>query len=179
MSYKDHSVGAMIMGISPVAEELITDFPNKVSAGHFLAMDRSQHNGTPEIVVGYRLLQNLKAKIGDSVVVLAQGADGVLDNMFARIVGTFKTGAGEMDRMGAFADITDLQSLLSMDNRVNAVAISVGNMDDVDKAISELNSTLKTTGSSLFHGKPSYLKWRRPWSLSAREIFFSSSFSSR
>ncbi len=146
LSYKDHSVGTMIMGISPSTEGLVTDFPNKVSAGHFLAMNRSPQDGATEIVVGFRLLQNMKANIGDSVVVLAQGADGVLDNMFARIVGTFKTGAGEMDRMGAFMNITDLQSFLSMSNRVNAVAISVGSMDDVDEATSELNSTLKPIG---------------------------------
>ncbi len=96
--------------------------------------------------MGYRLLQNLKAKVGDSVVVLCQGFDGVLSNMFAQIVGTFKTGSDEFDRMGAFMDVTDLQPFLSMDNRVNAIAISVGKMDDVSKVTSQLDSTLKSLG---------------------------------
>lgn len=146
LSYKDHSVGAMIMGISPATEKLITDFQNKISAGHFLSTNMVQHNGAPEIVVGYRLLQNLKANIGDSVVVLCQDFDGVLSNMFVRIDGTFKTGSDVYDRMGTFMDVTDLQNFLSLDKRVNTIAISVGNINDVDKVTSELNSTLKPIG---------------------------------
>lgn len=146
LSYKEHSIGTMILGISPASEKSITDFQNKVSAGHFLSANILRCSGTPEIVLGYRLLQNLKAKVGDSVVVLCQGFDGVLSNMFAQIVGTFKTGSDEFDRMGAFMNLTDLQPFLSMDERVNAVAISVGNMQDVPKVTAELNTILKPTG---------------------------------
>jgi len=146
LSHKEHSIGVVIMGISPASEKSITDFQNKVSAGRFLSESTSQHSGTPEIVVGYRLLQNLKAKVGDSVVVLCQGFDGVLGNMFARIVGTFRTGSDEFDRMGAFMDIVDLQPFLTMDDRVNAVAISVGKMDDVAEVTSQLDSTLEPLG---------------------------------
>ncbi|HUI30481.1 MAG TPA: FtsX-like permease family protein [Candidatus Acidoferrales bacterium] len=146
LSYKDHSMGVMIMGISPGSEKTITDFENKISEGHFLASNADQGNGVPEIVLGYRLLQNLKARIGDSVVVLCQGFDGVLGNMFARIAGTYKTGSDEFDRMGAFMTVTDLQPFLSMNYRVNAVAISVGNMDDAPEVTAELNSGLKSSG---------------------------------
>ncbi len=146
LSYREHSIGTMILGISPASEEAITDFQNKVSAGHFLTANTMQHGGTPEIVVGYTLLQNLKAKVGDSVVVLCQGFDGVLSNMFAQIVGTFRTGSDEFDRMGAFMNLTDLQPFLSMDDRVNANAISVEKMQDVPKVTAELNSILQPAG---------------------------------
>ncbi|MFZ1082665.1 MAG: FtsX-like permease family protein [Candidatus Kryptoniota bacterium] len=146
LSFKDHSLGVMIMGIEPNTENSITDFQNKLSSGHFLTANTSQAGRTPQIVVGYRLLQNLKAKVGDSVVVLCQGFDGVLSNMFAQIIGTFKTGSDEFDRLGAFMNATDLQPFLSMDNKVNAIAISVDNMDDVPKVTNELNSTLKPMG---------------------------------
>ena len=146
LSYKEHSIGTMILGISPASEKTITDFQNKVSAGHFLSSDTTKYAGAPEIVVGYRLLQNLKAKVGDSVVVLCQGFDGVLSNMFAMIVGTFRTGSDEFDRMGAFMNLTDLQPFLSMDGRVNVIAISVGKMQDVPEVSAKLNSILKPTG---------------------------------
>ena len=146
LSYKEHSIGAVILGISPASEKSITDFHNKVSSGHFLSTDTSPDHVAPEIVVGYRLLQNLKAEVGDSIVVLCQGFDGVLSNMFARIVGTFKTGSDEFDRMGAFMNLTDIQPFLSMENRVNAIAICVGNMEDVPRATAELNSILKPVG---------------------------------
>ena len=146
LSFKDHSVGVTVMGIAPATENSITDFQHKVLSGHFLTANASRAGEIPQIVVGYRLLQNLKAKVGDSVVVLCQGFDGVLSNMFAQIVGTFKTGSDEFDRMGALMNMADLQPFLSMDDRVNAIAISVGKMDEVPKVINELNSTLKPMG---------------------------------
>jgi ABC-type lipoprotein release transport system permease subunit len=146
LSYRDHSFGAIIMGISPTSEKEITDLEDKISAGHFLTATAAQHNAAPEIVLGYRLLQNLKAKIGDTVVVLCQGFDGVLGNMFVRIVGAFRTGSDEFDRMGAFMEVADLQPFLSMDDRINAVAISVGDMDDVPKVTAQLDSALEPLG---------------------------------
>ncbi len=147
LSYRDQSLGVMIMGVSPKTEDLITDFPKKIDAGRFLSADTGGHNrAVPEIVVGYKLLQNLNAQVGDSVVVLAQGFDGILGNMFVRIVGTFKTGSDEFDRMGGFMEISDLQSFLGMGERINAVAMSVRNPKDLQSIVDRLNPVLKPMG---------------------------------
>jgi len=147
LSYRDQSIGVMIMGISPKTENLITDFSKKIDSGKFLSPDSENSNAkVPEIVVGCELLQNLNAQIGDSVVVLAQGFDGILANMFVKIVGTFKTGSDEFDRMGAFTDIQNLQNFLGMGDRLNAVAISVRNPDDLPKIVDRLNQLLGPMG---------------------------------
>ncbi len=147
LSYRNQSLGVMLMGIAPKTESLVTDFQKKVNSGRFLSMDSGHKNETaPEIVVGYKLLENLDAKAGDSVVVLAQDFDGVLGNMFVRIVGTFKTGSDEFDRTGAFMDISEMQYFLNMEGRINAVAISVKNEDDVDRTSDRLNVLLKPMG---------------------------------
>ncbi len=147
LSYRDQSIGVMVMGISPKTEDLITDFSKRIEGGNFLSPDsENTRSKVPEMVVGYELLQNLNAQVGDSVVVLAQGFDGVLGNMFVRIVGTFKTGSDEFDRMGAFMDIQDLQNFLGMGDRLNAVAISVRNPDDLQKIVDQLNPVLIPMG---------------------------------
>ncbi len=147
LSYKDQSLGVLMMGIAPKSENLVTDFPKKVNKGRFL---ESGPAGTiqqvPDIVVGDKLLQNLGASLGDSVVVLAQGIDGVLGNMFARIVGTFRTGSEEFDRMGVFMNIADLQSFLGMEGRINAIAMSVRNPEDLPGIVNRLDSVLKPVG---------------------------------
>ena len=154
LSHRDQSLGVILMGISPQTESLVTDFQKKVNSGRFLSI-KSADKGVkpPEIVAGYKLLENLDAGIGDSVVVLAQDFDGVLGNMFVRIVGTFKTGSDEFDRMGAFMDIADLQNFLNMGGRINAVAISVKNQNDVEKTADRLNKVLKPSELSRFHGR--------------------------
>ncbi len=147
LSYKDQSLGVMIMGVSPNTEDLITDFPKKVNSGRFLSDSSTHSDGSvPEIVVGDKLLQNLGAQVGDSVVVLAQGFDGILGNMFAKVVGTFRTGSDEFDRMGVFMDISDLQGFLGMGNRINAIAMSVRNPDGLDEIVRRLNPVLKPMG---------------------------------
>ncbi len=147
LSYRDQSFGAMIMGVAPETENEVTDFPEKIRSGRFLSADSAGSDNTvAEIVVGDKLLQNLGAQVGDSVVVLAQGFDGILGNMFARIVGTFRTGSNEFDRMGVFMNISDLQSFLSMGNRINAVAVSVRDPNDLENVASRLNRVLKPQG---------------------------------
>lgn len=141
ISYRNHSLGAMIMGIEPRTESLVTDFPEKINEGRFLDNDT-----TADIVVGYKLLRNLGAHVGDSVVVLGQGFDGILGNMFVRIVGTFKTGSDEFDRTGAFMAVPVLQNFLAMGNNVNALALSVGNPADVERITRSLDPVLKPLG---------------------------------
>jgi len=147
LSYRDQSLGMMVMGISPKTESRISDFQKKTNNGHFIPADSyGKDQSAPEIVVGYKLLENLDAQVGDSVVMLSQGFDGVLGNMFVRIAGTFKTGSDEFDRMGAFMDILDLQNFLGMEGRINAVAISIRNQDDIQSVVNRLNQTLKPMG---------------------------------
>lgn len=141
LSFRNHSLGAMITGVEPKSENMVTDFPRKVIDGRFL-----ENDSTPDIVVGYRLLRNLGAKVGDSLVVLGAGYDGVLGNMFVRVVGTFRTGSGEFDRTGAFMSVPVLQNFLDMGTRVNAVALSVGNPNDVARIVKRLDPLLKPEG---------------------------------
>lgn len=141
LSFRNHSLGAMITGVKPKSENLVTDFPRKVIEGKFLGND-----SIPDIVVGYKLLRNLGAKVGDSLVVLGQGYDGVLGNMFVRVVGAFRTGSDEFDRTGAFMSVPVLQSFLDMGSRVNAVALSVRNPDDVRKIVKTLDPLLRPAG---------------------------------
>ncbi len=145
LSYRDQSLGVLITGIAQKTEGTVTDFPEKVSSGRFLSEDTTG-SSVPGIVVGDKLLRNLGARVGDSVVVLAQGVDGVLGNMFIRIVGTFRTGSEEFDRVGAFMNISDLQTFLGMEGRINAIAISVADPDEVQIVAGHLNRMLKPMG---------------------------------
>ena len=76
VSCREQSLGSMIIGILPETEQFVSNLHTRVKDGTFLASDSSRN-----IVVGYKLLKNLNAGIGDSVVILAQGYDGSLGNM--------------------------------------------------------------------------------------------------
>jgi putative ABC transport system permease protein len=138
ISYKDNSLGTAIFGIIPQKERNVTNFMKKINVGEFFQTDT-----TNKVVLGYKLLENLKAEVGDKIVILAQGYDGILGNMIFEICGTTKTGSGEFDRTSVFMGLSKLQELLAMEGRLNAIAISTKNLDQVTGVKNRLNHSLK------------------------------------
>ncbi|MEE9186744.1 MAG: ABC transporter permease, partial [Bacteroidota bacterium] len=137
VSFKENSLGAGIVGVDPQIEKRVTDLHNKVSEGRFL-----QSDSTDEVVLGYKMLQNLNAAVGDRIVVLTQGYYGSLGNLLFQISGTVKTGSSELDAGAVFMGLTTAQRLLDMGNRVTAIAISLIDLDQVASTKAQLNQRL-------------------------------------
>lgn len=141
VSFRETSVGSRILGVDPRREETTSTLATKISKGSFLT-------GASEdaIVVGATLLDNLKAEIGDTVVVLAQGFDGSLGNMKYRIVGTLKTGSPDFDGATILMSLPAAQDLLSLYGRFSMVAIMLDDLDAIDDATESLNRSLADSG---------------------------------
>ena len=137
ISYKDVSLGTAIFGIDPEKEKTTTHILEKIKDGKFFDSASSY-----DIVVGYKLLKNLKAKIGDEVVILSQGYDGSLGNLKFKIVGTFKVGIQEFDQMGVFMGLNAAQDLLALYGNIHAVAIEIDNINMVQDIKEELNEKI-------------------------------------
>ncbi len=143
ISFKDNSRGVAIFGINPAKEKDVTTFTKNIHSGKFFTSDSSN-----QIVVGDQLLKNLDAKIGDSIVLLAQCYDGTLGNQKYKIVGTVKLGVPELESSVIFMGLKSAQSLLSMGNRVNVIAIKIdglNHINDIDQTLSNkiTNSRLR------------------------------------
>lgn len=133
ISYKDNSLGAAIFGIDPQKEKTTATFINRINDGRFFTTTDSY-----EIVLGTKLLQNLKAGIGDDIVILAQGFDGSLGNLKFKIVGTVKMGMQEFDASTAFIGLETAQDLVAMYGRIHALAIKVNDISLVEPVKTEL-----------------------------------------
>ncbi|MDX9759932.1 MAG: ABC transporter permease [Bacteroidota bacterium] len=140
LSYRDNSVGTAIFGIDPAAERNVTRLAGQLRDGRLLSSADA-----PEVIVGETMLRNLRARIGDEVVVLAQGYDGSLGNAKYRIVGSVKTGLAEFDRSAVFMGIRTLQELVSLRGRVSVVAVALHDLDDVGEFTTAMNARLDTT----------------------------------
>ncbi len=138
ISYKDNSRGAAIFGIEPGREKNVTTFVENINSGRFFTSDSSN-----EIVVGDQLLKNLDAKIGDDIVILAQGFDGTLGNQKYKIIGTVKFGMQDVESALIFMGLKSAQSLLAMGNRVNVIAIKADNLNHIKEIHSALISKIK------------------------------------
>jgi ABC-type lipoprotein release transport system permease subunit len=138
ISFKDNSLGTAIFGVVPELEKNVITFQEKIEEGKFFEGDSSN-----KVIVGYKLLENLNAEVGDSIVILAQGYDGILGNLIFEISGTVKTGSGEFDRASVFMGLSKLQELLAMYGRLNVVALSTVDLDQVTVVQNRLNQSLQ------------------------------------
>ncbi|PJB00894.1 MAG: ABC transporter permease [Ignavibacteria bacterium CG_4_9_14_3_um_filter_36_18] len=137
VSFGDVSLGAAVFGIIPEKEKNVSTIFEKLNEGNFFGYD-----STNEIVVGYKLLANLDAKIGDEIVILSQGYDGSLGNMKYKISGTVKTGNTVFDAMAVFIGLKSAHQLLGMDTKVNTIAIKVSSLEKTNPVRNEIKSVI-------------------------------------
>ncbi|MBI4429388.1 MAG: hypothetical protein HY562_09755 [Ignavibacteriales bacterium] len=102
ISFRENSLGAVIFGIDPEAEQKVSKFALRVATGRFLSKEREG-----EIVLGHKLFENLKAAVGDTLVILSQGFDGSLGNLKFKVVGAVKSGLGDFDRGLVLMNLAD------------------------------------------------------------------------
>ena len=138
ISYKDNSRSAAVFGIEPDKEKGVTTFVQNINSGKFFTSDSSD-----QIVVGDQLLKNLGAKVGDDIVLIAQGYNGTLGNQNYRIAGTVKLGVQKLESALIFMGLKSAQTLFSMGNRINVVAIKADNLDHIQEINHSLSSEIK------------------------------------
>ncbi len=142
ISFKDNSQGAAIFGLSPQKEKTTTRIFSRLKQGNFFESDTSD-----KIVLGHKLLQNLKAEIGDTVVILSQGFDGSLGNNKYVISGIIKFGSPDLDGMGVFMPVKSAQELLALyGGRIHSIAINLKSSYKIEETKKILQEKLKGTG---------------------------------
>ena len=140
ISHHDNSLGTAVFGMDPAVEADVTRFRTKIDTGRMI-----RARARDGIVVGRTLLKNLRALVGDTVVILAQGYDGAMGNMKYRITGAVKTGMAEFDRAAVFMGIDDLSELVSMPGKISVVAVSLHDLHEVEAVAAELNAAVDTS----------------------------------
>ncbi len=137
VSKKQRTHIAFLMGVDPGRELVVSDFPKRVVEGDFVSDDDEAG-----VVVGQTLFKNLDAAIGDSLVLIAQGFDGVQRDMFVRIKGVLKTASHDFDRTILFMHIQTAQRLLAMEDRVSLVAVALDDLPRIPEARTHLRTEL-------------------------------------
>ncbi|OGU12480.1 MAG: hypothetical protein A2X61_02630 [Ignavibacteria bacterium GWB2_35_12] len=126
VSFKNKTSAAMLIGLDPKGEKGVSKLKDKVKKGLFI-----KDGVLYDIVVGYKMLDNLKASIGDTIVILTSAYDGTMGNLKFRIAGTSRLGSPDMDAMSIFMHIDAAKELLVMGDRVCAIVISLNDLDEI------------------------------------------------
>lgn len=119
VSSGESTTAGMLMGIDPAREPTLSNFLDGLTHGRLPAA------GANEMLVGDEMARQLAVDIGDTVVIVAPGADGSMGNDLFDITGIFRTGMNEIDGSFGVVPWTALQRLLVLDpGRIHEIAVS-------------------------------------------------------
>jgi len=134
VSFKDSSRGAIMQGVDPEKEVLVTDLHTKVlPGGRYL-----KAGDTTQVVMGSMLARHLGATVGDTVAILSQGFDGSIAAEYLTIVGLFKSGNQEYDRALMLMPLDQADKTFSMMGYINSICIRLKGPDSVNHVVSTL-----------------------------------------
>ncbi len=135
LSKGDRSTSAQGMSFDPTAEgNLNRNF--KFDAGHGFQSTKSF-----ELVLGTPLAKKLGIQVGDSVTVLTNTLDGVVNALDFDVVGTFTTAVAMVDERTFIVPLRTAQKLLDT-KRVDQIVVNLKQTDDTDDVSTQLAEAL-------------------------------------
>jgi ABC-type lipoprotein release transport system permease subunit len=118
VSSKQRTYGVLVIGIEPDRETRVSTLKSLVRKGDYLAPgDKAQ------ALVGDLLARNLKADVGDEIVVLGQGRDGSVAATIVTIKGIFSSGQEDFYRSSINIPLDTFQQVYSMGDSVHEVVV--------------------------------------------------------
>ena len=135
------SVPFLGLGVDPIAEARHMDAPKAVEAGRWLA-DRDER----AVVLGSGLAKALGARAGDSLTLLATGADGTLNAVDAEVAGIVHLPIKELDDRWLASGLTLADELLGAEGRVSRFAVILARPRDAAAAGRRIEARLREGG---------------------------------
>ena len=133
----------MIMGIVPEREVMFSELSQQMVAGDYLdAKDKRK------IVIGQKLAEQLKLKVGKKLVVASNNIEGELSEQQFRVKGIFSTGSPELD--GYLVQIPQVQAqrLFGLGpTQVTQLAVMVSPLSARDRVLADLRSHVVSSGA--------------------------------
>jgi len=131
------SAGIQLMAVDPEMETWVTRMRECVDDGRWL------HPEVPQaLLLGSTLAENLGARIGDKVVITAQGPDGQMASDVFYLRGTLCGGAPQVDRTLAVVSLETAQGWLAMGEGVTDVVVRATSADAVNGIRDRLSAAL-------------------------------------
>lgn len=137
VSVGEKSTGARIIGIDPAREQIATRFEKKIIKGVPFAKEPSY-----QAILGEGLATTLKANLGDSIVIVSQGADGSIANDIYEIIALANSGDKMTDQTALYLHLEDARELFVLHNQIHEIVIIGQELDDVAELAGSISLAL-------------------------------------
>ena len=137
-AYGTKTKGAMVMGIDPEKEDLLTLVKSKMVAGEYLNADDKA------VMISAGLAEYLNMQVGDSIVLMGQGYHGVSAIGLYWIKGIMKFPVPIQNNQTVYMPLKEAQWLYDVPNRLTSIALVVDKAKNVDRIVADLKSKVDT-----------------------------------
>ena len=137
--------GVMFQGIDPSFPGEADIFRDSLSEGEFVT-----GYDDARVVLGAKLAERLKLKLGKKLVLTTQDAAGEITSTLLRVQGIFRTGSGTIDGSICIIPLGYIQKALNMGKGVTSIAVYLKNPFKQKEALAEIGSQLPQGSSRLY-----------------------------
>ena len=121
-----------LIGVEPGREHAISVIPDSVAQGQYLAATEDA-----TIVLGQRLVDRLKTRLGKRVIILAQASDGSLAEQSFEVIGIFD-GNIDIEDQFAFVGLSTAQTMLGTGAALSEISFRAADDAKVDQVVASL-----------------------------------------
>ncbi len=132
----ENTRGGPIIGIDPYKENKLTNISFWVKEGEYL---EENDNG---ILLGENIVKSLKAKIGDTIILISQGYHGASAAGLFYLKGIIKYPNPQLNNI-AFIEINKAQEFFSADDKVTSLVIFIDNNKKLNESKNEIQKKIK------------------------------------
>ena len=135
-SEKDKTRGVMLIGTDPVAENNLTMLADRVIQGTYLTAEDSC------VLVASGLAEYLGISVGDSLVLLTQGFQGVSAAAKYPVKGIVKFASPELNRQSIYLPLKLCQNYLSASEKLTSLAILADNNQNIANLCAQIQNNI-------------------------------------
>jgi ABC-type lipoprotein release transport system permease subunit len=117
------SRGILVMGVEPKTEEQISILPTYMTAGRYFAGDPR------DLVLGDKLARELDVRVGEKLVVMAQGPDASMASELFRVAGIYHSGSESYDAQVVYIPLPSAQKLRGAPGRLTALVLRLHDIE--------------------------------------------------
>jgi len=125
----------MVMGIDVDGERHLSNPEIRIQSGSYF-----EDNSERSVILGTELMQRLDVQLGDSLVLIGQGFRGMSATGLYEIKGTIGFPNPQLNRNLVMMPLETAQYFLAAENRLTALAIILGDTEQVNRTVSSLQS---------------------------------------
>ena len=140
VSSKERTYGAIVIGIDPVREAMVSTLGKLIRQGSYLSA-----GDTNQALVGKLLAKNLRVGLGDELVVLGQGRDGSIAATVVKVKGIFDSGQDEFDRSSIHIPLKYFQDVYAMYGAAHEVVAFGKSLEYVPKIKGTVTAGIENT----------------------------------